>query len=145
MDKWQPQRVYSGAVRGEVVVQGDLRAQGDINIVIGSARTVYRDLIESPRTFGVMQKSVQEAIKTLLAVSDITSQYLEEGRFDRDLERQLVQLTQECRSHLAELQSMGKEFETMDTRAFRQDDLRNLTESLDDKVKGLENINSRVK
>ncbi|KAL8965971.1 MAG: hypothetical protein Q9183_003591, partial [Haloplaca sp. 2 TL-2023] len=111
---------------------------------IGSARTVYRDLVESPQTFGSMQKSVQEAIKTLLAVSDITSQYLKEGRFDGDLEQQLMQLTHECRSNLAELQSMGEEFETMDTRAFRQDDLRNLTESLDDKVKSLEDINGRV-
>ncbi|KAL8756639.1 MAG: hypothetical protein Q9199_002793 [Rusavskia elegans] len=144
MDRWQPQRVYSGAVRGEVVIQGDLSAQGDINIVIGSARTAYRDLVESPRTFGSMQKNVQEAIKTLLAVSEMTSQYLKEGRFDGEVEQELVKLSHECRNHLAELQSMGQEFETMDTQAFRQDDLRRLTESLDAKVQGLEDINGRV-
>ncbi|KAI4261765.1 MAG: hypothetical protein L6R42_003040 [Xanthoria sp. 1 TBL-2021] len=144
MDRWHPQRVYSGAVRGEVVIQGDLSAQGDINIVIGSARTAYRDLVESPQTFGSMQKNVQEAIKTLLAVSEMTSQYLNEGRFDGEVEQELVQLLHECRNHLAELQSMGQEFETMDTQAFRQDDLHRLTKSLDAKVKGLEDINSRV-
>lgn len=114
-------------------------------LVIGSARTAYRDLVESPQTFGSMQKNVQEAIKTLLAVSEMTSQYLNEGRFDGELEQELVQLSHECRNHLAELRTMGQEFETMDTQAFRQDDLRKLTESLDAKVKGLEDVNGRVK
>lgn len=34
MDRKPRQRVYSGAVRGEVVIQGDLSAKGDINIGI---------------------------------------------------------------------------------------------------------------
>ena len=91
-----------------------------------------------------MQKSVQETIKTLLVVSEITSQYLNEGRFV-GIEQELVQLSHGCQNCLAELQSMRQEFETMDTQAFRRDDLRRLTESLDAKVKGLEDINGRVK
>lgn len=92
-----------------------------------------------------MQKKVQDAIKTLLAVSEMTSQYLNEGRLDGDREQELVQLSHECRNHLAELRNIGQEFETMDTQKFRQNDVRKLTESLEAKVKGLEDINSRVK
>ncbi|KAI4265983.1 MAG: hypothetical protein L6R38_009035 [Xanthoria sp. 2 TBL-2021] len=91
-----------------------------------------------------MQKKVQDAIKTLLAVSEMTSQYLNEGRLDGDREQELVQLSHECRNHLAELRNIGQEFETMDTQKFRQNDVRKLTESLEAKVKGLEDINSRV-
>ena len=40
---------------------------------------------------------------------------------------------------------MGQEFETMDTLAFRQNDVNGLTRSLEAIGKGLENINGRVR
>ena len=92
-----------------------------------------------------MQTKVQDAITRLLAVSEIAREYFDEGRLDGSLEQELRQLSQECRSHIIELQNMREEFETMDTQAFRQNDLGKLTESLEAKVKGLENINDRVK
>lgn len=92
-----------------------------------------------------MQMKVKDAIKTLLAVSEMTSQYLNEGRLDGTIEPELVQLSQECRGHLVELQQMGQEFETMDTQALRQNDVGKVTEAIEAKVKGLEDINGRVK
>ncbi|KAL8895806.1 MAG: hypothetical protein Q9207_007999 [Kuettlingeria erythrocarpa] len=142
MQRSLPQRIYSGAVRGEVVIQGDLSAQGDINTVnpvfpgtsaIDGARTAYRTVTESPDTFGSMHKQVQDSIKSLLAVSELTSQYLGEGRLDDSVELELAQLSQECRHHLVELEN-----------ALRQDDVSKFTDILDAKARTFEEINSRV-
>lgn len=92
-----------------------------------------------------MHKRVQDVIKTLLAVSVITSQSLNEGQIKGHFEQELQELSQECETQLAELQKMEHEFETMDTLAFRQDDISTLTESLEATAKGLEDVNRRVK
>lgn len=78
-------------------------------------------------------------------MSELTSQYLSEGRLEGDPEQELAQLSSECRIHLAELQRMGHEIDTMDTLQFRQNDVGKHTESLEAIAKGLEDINGRVR
>lgn len=92
-----------------------------------------------------MHTKVQDSIKTLLAVSEMTSQYLEEGRLDDSVELELAQLSQGCRNHLVELEKLGQEFDAMDTQALRQNDVSRLTDILDAKARTFQEINSRVK
>lgn len=92
-----------------------------------------------------MHTRVQDSTKTLLAMSEMTSQYLKEGQLDDSVEIELAQLSQECRDNLVELEKMGQEFDAMKTQAFRQNDISKLTDVLDAKAKQFEDINSRVK
>ncbi len=92
-----------------------------------------------------MHTKVQDSIKTLLAMSEMTSQYIKEGRLDDSVELELAPLSQECRNHLVELEKMGQEFDAMDTQALRQNDVSKLTDILDTKARAFEEINSRVK
>ena len=151
---------------GEVVIQGDLSAQGDINIgdwlclsilsckglifamatlVVNGARNMNRTIAESPDIFGPMQAKVQAAITTLLAVSMITKEYSSEGRLDNSVRSQVAQLSEECRSDIVYLENLAQEFEAWKTQDFRGDEVGEVAKALQDKILGFEEINNRIK
>ncbi|KAL8726545.1 MAG: hypothetical protein Q9181_006010 [Wetmoreana brouardii] len=138
-------RTYSGSVHGgKVVIQGDIIAQGNIQIVTNNARSAFRSISESPEAFGSMQTEIEGLISTLLAVSSVTDDYVREERLDEAGRSMLAQLAETSRSTLAQLEILKTECERWDTQNIQEREITEMTNTLNGLIRGLGEINQNI-
>ena len=112
--------------------------------VINKARSVFKSLAESPEAFGSMQIKIQGMISTLIAVSSLTDDYVREGRLDATSRSVLAELADASQGTLAQLEGLRTEFERWGTQSIREQEISEMTDTLNKQIQGLEATNGKI-
>ncbi|KAL8753859.1 MAG: hypothetical protein Q9184_005299, partial [Pyrenodesmia sp. 2 TL-2023] len=105
---------------------------------------MYRSLSESPEAFGSIQAKLHTIISTLVGVSGITNDYVQEQRLDAASQSHLVSLAKTSQTTLAQLQDLLEDFEKWGMQDIRGDEVTQMTERLEEQVQSLTDINGKI-